>query len=319
MMEWQSAASLAALHRRAHLLQQVRSFFYERDVLEVETPLLSRAGVTDPSIEPFVVSSGRALSEPRYLQTSPEYAMKRLVAQFAVPMFQICKAFRDDEVGRRHNPEFTLLEWYRPGFDHHALMDEVIDLIHSILGELPVVRISYQGLFEKHLSVNPHLATIDELRELAINRLQGVDQLHGDSDFWLNLLLTHLIEPKLQGLHVVYDYPASQAALARTARVNGVTVAQRFEVYCNSVELANGYFELSDANEQRERFERDNGLRQQRGQSALPIDEALLAALAHGLPSCSGVALGIERLLLAAEPESQQSIGRVMAFDWKDA
>lgn len=315
-MSWQPAAALDILRRRAQLIADIRAFFKERDILEVDTPLLCSTGVTDPAIEPFTVTRGEALDAPRYLQTSPEYAMKRLLAAHNAPIFQIAKAFRDGEVGTRHNPEFTMLEWYRPGFDHHALMDEVAELVVRCLGDRPVHRLSYKDLFERELSIDPFTATQEDLANLA-RKHADTGSMEGDRDLWLDLLMTHIVEPRLaeQGACFVYDYPASQAALSRIVEVDGTRVGQRFELYVDGMELANGYYELTDADEQRARFEADNALRRERGQEERPIDEALLAAMQSGVPECSGVALGLDRLLMLAV--DAKSVAEVLTFDWK--
>lgn len=315
-MNWQPAADIEALRERAALLARLRQFFAQRNILEVETPLLCSTGVTDPAIEPFVVHSGASINTaPRYLQSSPEYAMKRLLAATGEPIYQICKAFRDGEAGRRHNPEFSLLEWYRPGYDHHQLMDEVTELLRECIGEIPVRKDSYRDLYLAHLQLDPFAASALELEAVA---RQHVDpgNLTGDKDMWLDLLMSHVLEPKLvdQGMCFIYDYPASQAALARTELTDGLRVGQRFELYVHGVELANGYCELTDAAEQRQRFERDNDIRKERGQPQRPLDERLISALDCGLPYCSGVALGVDRLLLAAT--GQTDIRQTMAFDW---
>tara|TARA_R110002110_G_scaffold205066_7_gene417191 strand:+ start:338439 stop:339395 length:957 start_codon:yes stop_codon:yes gene_type:complete len=318
-MSWRPTASIALLRQRAALLRELRAFFQHRDILEVETPLLCRAGITDPAIEPLSVSAGVSVgAAPRYLQTSPEYAMKRLLAADSGAIYQISKAFRDGEAGKRHNPEFTLLEWYRPGFDHHALMTEVAQLIRSCLGPLPEARLRYQDLFQQELDIDPLRATAAELERLARLHLDP-GTLRGDRDLWLDLLMSHVLEPRLSGRGVcfVYDYPASQAALARIVNEGGQPVAQRFEVYVHGVELANGYHELTDAVTQRQRLEQDNATRASRGLPQYPIDEMLLAALASGLPACSGVAMGLDRLLMLAAGCSD--IREIMSFDWASA
>jgi lysyl-tRNA synthetase class 2 len=315
-MHWQPGADPDRLRARAALLASLRDFFAIRDVLEVETPQLCSAGVTDPALEPLVVSDGQSLSAPRYLQTSPEYAMKRLLASGSGPIFQICRAFRDGEAGSRHNPEFTLLEWYRPGFDHHRLMAEVVELLQHCLDERPVHKRSYRQWFLELLDTDPLTASPGDLEQLTRGLLDPGD-LAGGRDLWLDLLMSHVIEPRLAelGICLVYDYPESQAALARLDRSGDAPVGQRFEVYVDGVELANGYFELLDPVEQRTRFERDNQQRLARGLPIHAIDEALLAAMEHGLPECSGVALGVDRLLMLSC--GLQDIRQVLAFDWQ--
>lgn len=312
-MKWQPAADLEALRRRAELLATLRQFFSDRKVLEVETPLSCRYGVTDPAIEAYRMTGAGG---ERYLQTSPEYAMKRLLAAWGEPFFQISKAFREGEVGPRHNPEFTLLEWYRPGYDHHRMMEEVAGFVSCCLCRSSVQETSYRELFKTCLQIDPFTASVEELQAIARTHLDPGD-LSGDRDLWLDLLMSHVIEPRLDGLCFVYDYPASQAALARIVSDGDVNVGQRFELYVDGMELANGYCELTDAQEQRRRFEADNARRRERGQPERPIDEYLLAALEHGLPECSGVALGIDRLLMLKLGATD--IRDVLAFDWDRA
>jgi lysyl-tRNA synthetase class 2 len=317
-MNWQPGADSTQLQARAKLLADIRRFFADRGVLEVETPLLCRAGVTDPAVEPLRVERGESIGAPRYLQTSPEYAMKRLLAAGSGPIYQIARAFRDGEAGARHNPEFTLLEWYRPGFDHHQLMAETADLVRHCIGNRPLHQRSYRDLFRDTLGLDPFAASLEELEGVA-RRHVDVGGLSGDRDLWLDLLMTHLIEPELAalGLCLIHDYPASMAALSKVEEVDGVLVGRRFELYVDGVELANGYCELTDPEEQRSRFERDNCRRREHGLPEHPLDEALLAALEHGLPECSGIALGVDRLLMLAT--GARDIRRVLAFDWERA
>lgn len=280
--------------------------------MEVSTPLLCQAGVTDPAIEPFVCDDG---TEQRYLQSSPEYAMKRLLAAGVGAIYQIAPTFRAGEAGSRHNPEFTLLEWYRPDFDDQALMSEVGDLVGQCLQRKDVSRISYRQAFLDALGIDPHRAFIEQLVDCAHDYIDlSFDT--ADRDVWLDLLMSHVVEPTLarRGLCFVYDYPASQAALARIAEVDGCRVAKRFELYVDGLELANGYFELTDAAEQAARFDADNKLRATRGQPPRPIDQRLLAALEHGMPDCAGVALGFDRLLMCQL--GIKDIRQVLAFDW---
>ncbi|MEH6608412.1 MAG: EF-P lysine aminoacylase EpmA [Halioglobus sp.] len=315
MSHWQPNAALATLEARAALYQEIRQYFTNRGVLEVETPLLCSSGITDPFIEPLLVESGYSVSQSRYLQTSPEYAMKRLLAAGSGPIYQIARAFRDGEVGRRHNPEFTLLEWYQPGFDHHQLMDQVADLVGAVLNRSGYEKLSYRQLFLEVLDLDPLTCEIAEL-EARVRAITDPGDLRGNRDCWLNLLLTHEIEPSLggRGMVFVYDYPASQAALARVDMVDGVNLARRFELYVDGLELANGYFELTDAGEQRSRFERDNEQRTLEGIEPRPLDEKLLAAMVAGIPDCSGVALGLDRLLMLRE--GLDDISQTLSFSW---
>ncbi len=309
---WKPTATIETLKARAEILQKIRQFFIDRDVLEVETPLMSGATVTDPYLHSFPV---RAKDKTYYLQTSPEYAMKRLLASGSGSVFQLCKSFRDDESGRFHNAEFTMLEWYHIGFDHHDLMNEMQDLLKLILGECSVEKFSYAKLFEKYFNLNPHEASLEELRECAETYLK--DRLSefeiDDRDLFLQLLMTEYIEPKLseKELVFIYDYPVTQAALAKIRKDNP-PVAERFEVYFKGIELANGFHELSSAKEQRSRFEKDLLKRRADGTNEVPIDENLLAALEHGFPDCAGVALGIDRLIMLALNKSH--IEDVIAF-----
>ncbi len=245
--------------------------------------------------------------------------MKRLLAAGSGCIYQIARVFRDGEAGRHHNPEFTLLEWYRVGFDHHRLMDEVAELVTALLsGRVSLAepeRLSYRELFQRHLDLDPHRVGVTELAMRAEAR--GVPIPQGmpttQTDPWLDLLLTHCIEPRLDmgRLIFLYDYPASQAALARL-RPGDPPVGERFELYLNGVELANGFHELGNAGEQRRRFEAENAARQALGLPVAPIDENLLAALEAGLPDCAGVALGLDRLLMLAA--GKKSLAEVLAF-----
>ena len=285
-------------------MASIRDFFRRAGVLEVETPVCSAHGSTDPALESLVsrytgpgAPEGRAL----YLHTSPEFAMKRLLAAGSGPIYQICRVFRDGERGRRHNPEFTLLEWYRPGFDTHRLMDEVAALVGAVTEtDRPVERHSYREVFERALGIDPHRAGADELRFCAAHRgIAGPLEPLLDASGWRDLLLTHCVEPELgrEGLSFVYDYPADQASLARI-REGDPPLAERFELYLGGVEIANGFHELADAGEQGDRFAREQDRRRRQGKVEVPMDRHLLAALEAGLPDCSGVALGIDRLLM---------------------
>jgi lysyl-tRNA synthetase class 2 len=291
------------LRLRARLLAELRAFFAERSILEVETPALGRCGVTDPNLHSLITDSGRD-GQRFYLQTSPEFAMKRLLCAGSGPIYQVARAFRDEEYGRLHNPEFTLIEWYRPGLDHHELMAEVEALINRLLGGGPCERISYAEVFERYAGIDPHRADARMLRRQA-ERL-GVN-LATDNDaepgVWLELLLSHCVAPRLgHGRPLfVYDFAACQAALAnlRTAR-DGPPFAERFELFIDGIEVANGCHELADPREQRCRFEADRRRRQSLGLPEVAIDERMLAALSQGLPDCSGVALGFDRLVMIA-------------------
>lgn len=324
---WQPSAPLRNLHLRAHILAEIRQFFAARAVLEVETPVLCAAAATAPHLDSLVTRcSGPFAPRGRdfYLHTSPEFAMKRLVAAGSGPIYQICKVFRDGEAGRRHNPEFTMLEWYRPGLDEHALMDEVAALVAPLLAALlsaPSQRISYGAAFQRHAGIDVHGAAAHDLRACAVQHHIGAvaGLAPDDCAAWQDLLLTHVVAPKLGvgGLCFLYDYPAQQAALARVTPSalgcpGGYPVARRFELYVNGMELASGYHELADAHQQRQRFADDNAHRARLGKPALPCDEHLLAALAAGLPDCAGVALGVDRLVMLAA--GARDLSEVVAF-----
>jgi len=316
--QWQPSACLAILQQRAAILRTIREFFAIRGVMEVETPLMCHTSVTDPfiqSIPAYFQAPHQTVPTCYYLQTSPEYAMKRLLAAGSGPIYQITKAFRQGEVGQYHNPEFTMMEWYRPGFDHHALMDEMDALLQLILKKPAAERKSYAELFQSHLQLDPHHAALAELKACAEHHELSVAMDIYDRDTWLNLLMTHVIEPRI-GLEkplFVYDFPASQAALARIQASNP-PVASRFEVYFRGLELANGFHELQDAKEQRLRFEKNNQERIAQGLPTLALDHYFLAALEHGLPDCAGVALGIDRLVMLAT--HSESIQEVLSFDF---
>ena len=323
MTDWEPSAGFDALRLRAQLYAAIRDFFAERNVLEVETPLLSQAGNTDPNIASFSLRfSGRTDggSRTRWLRTSPEYPLKRLIAAGLGDCYELGRVFRDGEAGGRHNPEFTMLEWYRVGWDHDRLIDEVATLVRRALAlvgrDATMQRISFRELYLQRLQLDPFTADAATLRAA----LGDIDiDPHGlVRDDWLDLLLTHRLQPSFEPdrLLVVYDYPASQCALARI-RAEDPPVAERFEVYLGPLELANGYHELADADEQRARFQRDVEARGERGIVAPPVDERLLSALRAGLPDCAGVALGIDRLLMAMRGSDR--IADVLAFPFGHA
>jgi lysyl-tRNA synthetase class 2 len=284
-------------------------------VLEVETPLLASAPVTDLHLHALNCryrGPGAADGRTLYLQTSPEFAMKRLLAAGSGPIYQICKAFRDGEAGHRHNPEFTILEWYRPGWDHHRLMDEVDALLATTLGSRSAERISFATAFDRYAGVDVFAESDGSLRKRVADFGPEDNDSLSRNDL-LDLILTHDIEPKLGHCQptFIYDYPASQAALARI-RDGDPPLAERFEIFVEGVELANGYHELADPMEQRRRFEADLEARKRRGLSEVPIDEHLLAALVQGLPDCAGIALGVDRLLMVAA--ATRKLSDVLAF-----
>jgi elongation factor P--(R)-beta-lysine ligase len=303
-MSWQPNASRETLLARAKLLADIRRFFADKQYLEVETPLLGQHTVTDRYIDSFKVKD-------RYLQTSPEYAMKRLLAADSGPIFQICKAFRQEEAGRLHNPEFTMLEWYRPGFDHHQLMDEMDALLTEVCSLKKAERDTYQNLFKRYLNIDPLHGDTASLRQ----KIHTIDSQSLDRDTCLQILFTESIEPHLgqQQPCFVYDYPASQAALSKISP-DDPSVCQRFEVYIHGLEIANGFHELTDEKEQQERFLADQQNRRQQNKSVPNIDQRFISALTAGLPNCAGVALGIDRLLLSLT--QLDNIKEMLAFSW---
>ena len=313
MTDWRPGANNAIQRQRAALLADLRNYFAQRRVMEVETPLLCRTGVSDPALENFEVRSGQ---EMRFLQTSPEYAMKRLLAAGSGDIFQICKAFRREEQGVRHNPEYTLLEWYRLGFDHYQLAREVGELVAAVL-ERPGWQVwSWQGVFQEVLGAGAHCASRDDLEELALGKVGDIP-LDLDRDGLLDLLMSHCVEPAISGWGIVFivDYPPSQAALARQILgASGDLHGARFECYVDGIELANGYWECGDAAELRARFTSDNLLRRTRGQPERIADEYLLEALTAGLPACAGVALGVDRLLTLKS--GAKNLDAVLSFGW---
>ena len=305
--QWAPSAAQNALRRRADLLRAIRQFFDAREVLEVDTPVLSMHATVDRHIESFRTADGR------WLQTSPEFAMKRLLCSGAGSIWQLCKVFRLEEAGRHHNPEFSLLEWYRLGFDHHALMDEVEALLHhcGVASSHVFERLSYREAFQRHAGFDPLRASTEEMRAAAAGRSPPPpDDLCDVRDDWLDHFFGSIVSPVLgqQTPCFVYDFPASQAALSR---VRG-EVAERFELIWRGVELANGFHELADADEQSGRFEKELFWRQAKGRTAPPADAHLIAALHAGLPDCAGVALGLDRLLmlLIDAPDIASKIGR---------
>ena len=315
--DWRPAASLETLRARADLLARVRAHFASEGVLEVQTPVLARAPVTDvhlASLRTRVAGHGEF-----YLQTSPEYAMKRLLAAGAPDIYQVAPVFRDEERGAQHNPEFTLVEWYRRGFSLDRMMSDCERLLSNLLAgrrELAAAeRVAYREAMLRHAGVDALEATPQELRASLVRHgiALPLAEAGEERDLWLDLLMSTVVGPKLgvDGLTFLHSYPASQAALARLDPEDA-RVAQRFEIYLAGVELANGFHELADPAEQRRRFERDLLERARRGLPALPVDERLLAALGSGLPDCSGVALGFDRVVMLAC--GMQRIDEVIAF-----
>jgi len=304
--DWRPTASLEAMRARAGLLSTVRAFFAARGVLEVDTPQLARHGVSDPHIDCIPVAGHG------YLQSSPEYHMKRLLAAGSGPIYQTCKAYRNGEAGTRHNPEFTMLEWYRPGFDLDGLISECLALFGELFSNTPSRTYRFRDLFAEVTGLDPLTATDSDLIQCAEQHgaPEGLDKAAA-----VDYLMATRVEAALpaEQLSVVIDFPGWAAALAQTRLdTDGTEVALRFEIYFRGLELANGYQELTDADEQRRRFEQDNRLRQKHGLNTMDADPYLLDALRHGLPACSGVAIGVERLLMARL--NSDRIGDVLTF-----
>lgn len=308
------------METRARLLAAMRQFFADRGVMEVETPVLSRARNSDTNIESISTDAPR----PRYLRTSPEYPMKRLLAAGSGDIYEIARVFRAGESGRHHNPEFTLAEWYRLDMGCLDLADEVVALIRHCgdacrevsFTDWPVQRWTYRAIFLEHVGLDPFSCSEDDLAMVAEERgLPAARLSHAE---WQDLVMAEVIQRAMpaEGFTIIHDYPPEQAALSRI-RHDDPPVAERFEVYAGQQELANGYQELTDANEQRERFERDRRQRAARGEPQAPLDENLLAALQHGLPECSGVALGVDRLLMLIL--NLNDIASVVSFPWERA
>lgn len=305
--QWQPSASISTLQQRAQLLALLRNFFNQRQVLEVETPVLSQFPVCDANIDVMQTQ------QQRFLQTSPEYPMKRLLAAGSGDIYQISKVFRQGEAGGRHNPEFTMLEWYRLDWDDQRLADEVIELIQDVLGAKPVTKTSYRQAFIDALALDPLTANDDEIAEIG-RQVAGQD-LQLDRDAWLGLLMSHRVEPNFatDEITLVSHFPASQAALSRlTTDQQGHIVASRFEIFCGGMELANGYHELTDADEQQRRFQYESA-----NAGHHLYDQNLIAALAAGLPDCAGVALGVDRLLM--QKLQRANIADVVSFCWNRA
>lgn len=320
--QWQPTASMALLKKRAELIQAIRSFFLSREVMEVDTPAMSHATVTDVHLHTFkteFVGPGYADGRQLYFMTSPEFHMKRLLAAGSGSIYQINKAFRNEESGRYHNPEFTMLEWYRVGFDHHQLMDEMDDLLMMVLNCAKAERMTYQQAFITQLGVCPLTADMSSLKEAASPLgLSDIADQEEDRDTLLQLLFSMGVETKIgkQVPAFVYDFPASQAALAKV-NPNDERVADRFEVYFKGIELANGFHELDNPDEQLARFKDDNRKREKMGLAPQPIDYHLIEALKSGLPACAGVALGIDRLIMLALGATH--IDEVVAFPFPRA
>lgn len=317
MSDWRPTISLKNLYARAEALAVVREFFSIHDVLEVETPLACAYTVTEPNIESFAITG----QQDRFLQTSPEYAMKRLLAAGSSDIYQICKCFRQGEQGVKHNPEFTMIEWYRKDFSLDQIMQETVALIGAVMNlaglNKQVEYLAYADLFEEVLGIPYFDVTETDLDRLADQHgLQSYES--ASSAQKIDFIFSHVIAKQFNSntITCVFHYPSEQAALARL-KPDDDSVAERFEVFCGDLELANGYVELVDADEQLRRFNKDQTVRSDHHLSEVKIDPRLLEALKHGLPECAGVALGLDRLLQLVL--NAPSIEEVMSFSWNNA
>ena len=314
---WKPTATLPALKLRARMLANARNYFAQHNVVEVDTPMLSRYAVSDVNIESIEAHLQLDSGTSYYLHTSPEFCMKRLLAAGAPNIYQLCRVFRDGERGHRHQPEFMLAEWYRLGFGLEQIINDTLDFIRATLGDTvmpgPTQRISYREAFLSTLDIDPLTATVDDLVPLATGRHHLDPAADRDRRDWLDLLLCQAVAPTFDknSLTVLYNYPADQAALARV-NPDDSNVADRFEIFWGELELANGYVELADAAEQRERCNRDQAARQALGKTIRPLDRDFLDALSHGLPACAGVAVGFDRLVMIAA--GTDHIGKVNSF-----
>jgi lysyl-tRNA synthetase class 2 len=319
-VNWKASSDVAMVRQRNAMLERARSFFRSRDVLEVDTPALGRCTTSDPNIDSLRVAGpgGATL----YLQTSPESFMKRLLADGYPDIYEICRVFREGESGRLHQPEFTMVEWYRHGFGLGAMIDETVAFIADLLQQPELADaewLEYETAFRRFANIEPFAASLDELADAANADASLRESLGDDRDAWLDLLLGTSVAPNFAGerLTVLRHFPVSQAALARACPADG-RVADRFEVFHGAVELANGFVELRDANEQRQRMHADLARRRASARRPVPLDEPLLAALESGLPECAGVAVGFERLLMLATGAADIRDVLTFALDDKD-
>ena len=315
MKDWSANTSHEIRIARAQMLRQIRDYFSSQKVLEVETPALSQSANTDPFIESIKTDNAR------YLHTSPEYPMKRLLAAGSGDIYQICKVWRAAESGSKHNPEFTLLEWYRVGFTYQQLMQEVSDLLHTVISDLDKEPqfFSYAQLFLEKFSINPHISCRDQLLTYVNTEIPSLNTDDLDQQALLDALLTHCIEPEFENncLSFIYDYPASQSALAQLRVEGNQSVAERFEVYIGNLELGNGYQEETSAERNKDILNKENQMRSELGSEPLPIDELFLSACDSGIPTSAGVAIGLDRVLMAITGE--KSIQKVINFPWDKA
>lgn len=322
MSDWRPSSGPEAASRRAVLMHRIREYFAAANILEVDTPALSSRAISDVQIESFEIANSLISNRTLYLHTSPEFGMKRLLAAGYPDIFSIARVFRDGEAGRRHQPEFTMIEWYRLGMDLDEIVHDTVQLISHVLADnVPLaspVRFDYCDVVLETTGHDVQTADVATLADAVDADAQLRSALGNNKDDWLDLLLaTHVIPTfPLDRLTVLKHYPASQAALARLCP-RDPDVADRFEVFLGSVELANGYVELTDAAEQAARIAADNKDRTQRGRPVRPVDDELIAALESGLPECAGVAMGFERLQMAHD--KTEDIRDVITFGFEQS
>ena len=328
--QWKPSCDIELLRLRANVLSAIRAFFEQRSVLEVETPLLCHATGTDPQLDFFssfyhCVPNEKGIKDKEmFLQTSPEFAMKRLLAAGSGSIFQICKAFRNGESGRLHNPEFSILEWYRVGFSLEQLIDEVAELISQLMKNHcnlePVYKVSYRELFEQVTGLNPLVFCQEKYAHYASENAMSdaISICENDHAMWLDLIFSYKVQPVLANhqISMVYGYPAIQSSLARINKLSPL-IADRFEVFISGIEIGNGFFELSDAKEQEQRFDQEIKSRNSKGLPLVEKDNLFLEALQSGLPDCSGIALGLDRLLMVMA--NVGTLNDVMAFPFDKA
>ena len=316
-MNWSPNTTQKTRQARAQMLQDIRAFFLQRQVLEVETPALSQAANTDPFISSFRTDN---VEKSRYLHTSPEYPMKRLLAAGSGDIYQISKVWRKEESGNNHNPEFTMLEWYRVDFSSKQLIQEVIELLHSLIPKLKeTVHFSYEQLFLEKFSINPHIVSKEVLANCVQANISGLEPGNLERQSLLDALLTHCIEPDFvdDRISVIYDYPATQAALAQIRNQEKYPVAERFEVYLGQLELGNGYKEETSHLKNKQVLQAENKKRIDSGLAAMPEDQLFLEACKAGVPASAGIAIGLDRVLMCITGE--KSIQKVINFPWDKA
>lgn len=325
MMIWKPSISIEIIKRKAMILSNIRLFFSERNILEVDTPILSSAAPSAlylNSFQTYFIPFNSLKKCIFYLQTSPEFAMKRLLAAGSGSIYQIAKVFRNGEEGRVHSPEFTMLEWYRPQCNFEQIIGEVDALLQFIIKAKPAIRVNYRHIFQQYLNIDVFNVSNEKLKLLADFHIGGVyDNWHMEKNDWLEFLMNHVIQPKLSKLDrpiIIDDFPVLQSQLAKIMRdMDGNNVAKRFELYIGGIELANGYDEILNYDELRQRFKIDNWRRRLQNKTKMPIDENLLAAMRSGLPQCTGVALGLDRLMMLAF--NQKDINAVKTFKFEES